>query len=474
MVRNLLSNALKYTMRGKVLLGCRRHGGMLRIEVCDTGAGIAEQDLAAIFDEYHQLDNPARERSRGLGLGLSIVQRLATLLGHPVQVRSRPGKGSIFSIDVMLPVAGVSSVGPPSCRGGPANDGGQHTGAILVVEDDTELRELLEMILKEEGHRPATAPDGPAALELVIHGGFQPDLILADYNLPNGMDGLFVTAKIRERLHRHIPVIVLTGDISTDALRRIAGQDCLQLNKPVKTTDVLQAIQRLLSIAQPALHPPPQRAEAAPHSETSVIFIVDDDGHVRDGIRDLLEADGRVVEGFASCEAFLDAYRPGQAGCLLVDAYLPGMTGLELLERLHHAGDRLPAIMITGNSDVPMAVQAMKAGARDFIEKPIGREELLASVARALEQARDAAKLSAWRKVATDHIASLTPRQHQIMDLVLAGHPSKNIAADLSISQRTVENHRAAIMKRTGAKSLPALARLALAAASGQEEVTNT
>lgn len=475
MVRNLLSNALKYTMRGKVLLGCRRHGGMLRIEVCDTGAGIAEQDLAAIFDEYHQLDNPARERSRGLGLGLSIVQRLATLLGHPVQVRSRPGKGSIFSIDVMLPVAGVSSVEDrPHVASGPANDGGQHTGAILVVEDDTELRELLEMILKEEGHRPATAPDGPAALELVIHGGFQPDLILADYNLPNGMDGLFVTAKIRERLHRHIPVIVLTGDISTDALRRIAGQDCLQLNKPVKTTDVLQAIQRLLSIAQPALHPPPQRAEAAPHSETSVIFIVDDDGHVRDGIRDLLEADGRVVEGFASCEAFLDAYRPGQAGCLLVDAYLPGMTGLELLERLHYAGDRLPAIMITGNSDVPMAVQAMKAGARDFIEKPIGREELLASVTRALEQARDAAKLSAWRKVATDHIASLTPRQHQIMDLVLAGHPSKNIAADLSISQRTVENHRAAIMKRTGAKSLPALARLALAAASGQEEVTNT
>jgi two-component system CheB/CheR fusion protein len=476
MVRNLLSNALKYTMRGKVLLGCRRHGGMLRIEVCDTGAGIAEQDLAAIFDEYHQLDNPARERSRGLGLGLSIVQRLATLLGHPVQVRSRPGKGSIFSIDVMLPVAGVSSVEDrPHVASGPANDGGQHTGAILVVEDDTELRELLEMILKEEGHRPATAPDGPAALELVIHGGFQPDLILADYNLPNGMDGLLVTAKIRERLHRHIPVIVLTGDISTDALRRIAGQDCLQLNKPVKTTDVLQAIQRLLSIAQPALHPPPpQRAEAAPHSETSVIFIVDDDGHVRDGIRDLLEADGRVVEGFASCEAFLDAYRPGQAGCLLVDAYLPGMTGLELLERLHHAGDRLPAIMITGNSDVPMAVQAMKAGARDFIEKPIGREELLASVTRALEQARDAAKLSAWRKVATDHIASLTPRQHQIMDLVLAGHPSKNIAADLSISQRTVENHRAAIMKRTGAKSLPALARLALAAASGQEEVTNT
>ena len=115
--------------------------------------------------------------------------------------------------------------------------------------------------------------------------------------------------------------------------------------------------------------------------------------------------------------------------------------------------------MITGNSDVPMAVQAMKAGASDFIEKPISRDELLASVERALEQSRDSSKLSARREDAAKHVAGLTPRQHQIMELVLAGHPSKNIAADLGISQRTVENHRASIMKKTGSKSVPALAR---------------
>jgi two-component system CheB/CheR fusion protein len=120
--------------------------------------------------------------------------------------------------------------------------------------------------------------------------------------------------------------------------------------------------------------------------------------------------------------------------------------------------------MMTGDSDVQIAVQAMKAGASDFIEKPIGRGDLLDSVARALEQSRDSNKRAAWQEAAANHIAGLTPRQHQIMDLVLAGHPSKNIAADLGISQRTVENHRASIMTRTGAKSLPALARLALAA----------
>jgi len=201
------------------------------------------------------------------------------------------------------------------------------------------------------------------------------------------------------------------------------------------------------------------------------IFIVDDDSNIRDGIRSVLEEDGRAVEDYAACETFLAAYRPDREACLLIDAYLPGMNGLELLQRLNNAGRRLPAIMITGYGDVPMAVQAMKAGALDFIEKPIGRAELLASIDRALEQARDATKRNAWRDDAARHVADLTSRQRQVMDMVLAGHPSKNIAADLGISQRTVENHRASIMRKTGSKSLPALARLALAAAwSGDDE----
>jgi two-component system, chemotaxis family, CheB/CheR fusion protein len=474
MLRNLLSNALKYTKRGKVLLGCRRRGQMLSIEVWDTGVGIAEQDLRVIFDEYHQIDNAARESSLGLGLGLSIVQRLATLLGHPVHVRSQPGRGSVFSIDVLLPPNEAPRAKEPSLMGkDQMTAGAHHTGAILVVEDDRELRELLEVVLAEDGHRPASAPDGAAALQFLAHSDFKPDLILADYNLPNGMDGLLVAAKIREILHRQIPVMVMTGDISTETLRRIASQDCVQLCKPVKAMDVMHTIQRLLPASQGALHgPATRRFEAVRSAETAVIFVVDDDSYVREGIRGLLEAEGSAVEDFDSCESFLEAYRPGREACLLVDGYLPGMTGLELLLRLKARGDRLPAIMITGKSDVPMAVQAMKAGASDFIEKPVGRGELLASVERALEQARDTTKLSAWRRDASERLDKLTLRQRQIMEMVLAGHPSKNIAADLSLSQRTVENHRASIMKKMGAKSLPALARLALAAASDGDRET--
>ncbi|WP_020177337.1 chemotaxis protein CheB [Methyloferula stellata] len=467
MIRNLISNALKYTKHGKVLLGCRRREGTLRIEIWDTGIGIPEAELQTIFEEYHQLDNAARQPSHGLGLGLAIVQRLSELLDHRIRVRSHLGKGSVFAIDVALPAKGTA---PQLEFDQHRGDGGiaestRHTGVILVVEDDREVRELLDVILTEEGHRPVIASDGLAALELLTQRAIQPDLILTDYNLPNGMDGLEVAAKIREKLNRQIPVIILTGDISTSALRRIASQDCVQLNKPVKSMQVTQAIQRLLPILQPVSKSHLRRGfKAAQSPEAAVIFVVDDDNHLREGIRSLLEADGRVVEDYASCEAFLEVYRPDREACLLVDAYLPGMGGLELLQRLHDAGHRLPAIMITGNSDVPMAVQAMKAGALDFIEKPIGRDELLACVENALEHARDTSKLSTWREEARTRIAGLTLRQHQIMDLILAGHPNKNIAADLGISQRTVENHRATIMMKTGSKSLPALARLAFAA----------
>ena len=457
MIRNLLANALKYTKTGKVLLGCRRHRDRVSIEIWDTGVGIPDDALQAIFEEYHQLDNPARERSRGLGLGLSIVQRLGALLGHRVHVRSTPGKGSVFSMDVTLPAAQPRPERAPLAPDQSAGETAR-SGAILVIEDDPEVRELLDIFLTDEGHTTATAPDGFAALDLIAHRRIRPDLVLSDYNLPGGMDGLHLIAKLRELLGHPVPAIVLTGDISNETLREIARQGCVQLNKPMKLRELSQIIQRLL----PQSMPPAVRAETA--GDAPVIFVIDDDIVLRGAVREVLEEDGHLVETFASGEAFLEAYRPGRAGCLLIDATLPGMSGLDLLRRLNEAGHRLPSIMITGNSDVPMAVEAMKAGASDFIEKPISRADLIACVGRALEQARDAGKASAWQETAASQVADLTPRQRQIMDMVLAGHPSKNIAADLGVSQRTVENHRASIMKKTGSKSLPALARLALAA----------
>ena len=476
MIRNLISNALKYTKRGRVLVGCRRRQGKLRIEIWDTGIGIPQSELRAIFDEYHQVDNAARQRSQGLGLGLSIVKSLGELLSHSIRVRSLHGKGSVFSIEVPLTPGGVPS--PPDRRARPADDGPTQTapgtGAILIIEDDPEIREHLELFLNEEGYQTSAAVDGHDALELLARGTTRPDLVLADYNLPRGMNGVQVCQKLRRELDRPIPFIILTGDISTETLRDIALHDCVHLNKPVKLGDLTRAIEKLLAKpAEPHVLLPPHSAHALGASGAARIIVVDDDDQVREAMRTVLEDDGRVVESYASSEAFLDAFDPGRSACLLIDAYLPGMSGLELLEKLHDQGHRLPAIMITGNADVPMAVEAMKAGALDFIEKPIGRSELIASVERALELSQDSSKLLKLRESASAHLAGLTARQREVMDRVLAGQPSKNIAADLGISQRTVENHRASIMRRTGSKSLPALARLALLA-SGREEEPST
>ena len=455
-IRNLLSNAVKFTAHGKILLGCRRRAGAVSIEVWDTGKGIPKAELAAIFEEYHQLDNPARERSRGLGLGLSIVNRLATLLEHPVSVRSEPGKGSVFTVAIGRSAASAATpiIQAPAPR----------CGQILAVEDDPDMRELIGMVLESEGHRAVTAADGPAALALVAQGVIVPDLLLADYNLPHGLNGLQLASALRAHLGRAIPVIILTGDISTDTLRDVALQHCVQLNKPVKHHELTRLIEDLLA-GHPALATPPRPVIAAPvRPHACTVFVVDDDAGIRDALRSVIEDDGRNAVCFETGAAFLAAYRPGGEACLLIDAYLPGMNGIALLQRLRQAGQALPAIMITGSSDVPMAVEAMKAGASDFIEKPVGAVELLRSIGRALDQARDSTKLTAWRAEAMDHVAGLTARQRQIMTLVLAGHPSKNIAMDLGISQRTVENHRASIMHKTGCASLPALARLALAA----------
>ncbi len=473
MIRNLLSNALKYTKRGRILFGCRPHDGWLSIQIWDTGIGIPQEQLEAIFQEFHQLDNPARERHRGQGLGLSILQRLGRLLGHEVRVQSTYGKGSMFAVDVPLALAENAGLGP--LEGGTAletdTETVRHTGMILLVEDEPDLRDLLASVLTSRGHQVASVADGVAALDWIARGGVQPDLILADHNLPRGLTGLELILKLRKNLDRHIPAIVLTGDICTQTARDVALAQCTLLNKPAKLKEVSYVIQRLLTQAERASTGGRGSVDALPGegvkpADTTCVYVVDDDDTLRETLHMVLAAAGYTVRDFPSCEAFLETYMPGPDSCLLVDAFLPGMKGLGLLAELRGRGDPIPTIMITGSNGIEFAVDAMKAGANDFIEKPFERVDVLESISRALEHSQDANKLLAWKRAASDQLADLTPRQKQIMELVLEGRPSKNIAADLGISQRTVENHRAEIMKRTGSKSIPALARLALAAST--------
>ncbi|WP_297835831.1 response regulator, partial [Pseudomonas sp.] len=248
-------------------------------------------------------------------------------------------------------------------------------------------------------------------------------------------------------------------DVSGQTALDVAAAGCAQLNKPAKFKELIQLVHSMFAQLE-SEHTP--LCEGPP--TTSVIYVVDNDRVMRDTVRHILRAEGYQVCDFATCEAFLLAYSPQECACLLLDAQLPGMNGIDMLRGLRQQGDQVPIIITSGSSDIAIAVEAMKAGAWDFIEKPCNRNEMLDSINRALGRSQQNHRILAGRQGAIDYIATLTARQRQIMDMVLAGHPSKNIAVDLGISQRTVENHRASIMTRTHSRSIPALARLALAA----------
>jgi two-component system CheB/CheR fusion protein len=453
MVRNLVSNAIRYTTEGKVLLGCRRHGDKLRIEVWDTGVGIAEDEIPRIFEEYHQASGQSEEG--GLGLGLAIVERLGQLLGHPITVRSRLTNGSVFSIEVPLARQRPGPLRKPSRGQEPITP--QRQGGILVIEDDPALREMLQLTLANEGYRTAAAANGRAALALVDGGGFRPDLIISDFILPGGMNGAQTAAAVRSALGRQVPVVYLTGDIRSASLRDLNLTRSLRLTKPVKQRELSYAVQHLLAA--------PPHADL-PEADVPTIFVIDDDRAVRDAMTDALQSAGYRVQVYPSADAFLTAYRADSKGCVVTDVRMPGTSGFELLARLAAAGNVLPSILITGHGDVATAVEAMKAGAVDFIEKPIRGHELLVCIERALQHNVNSAERSAWRTAAAMRIAALTRRERDVMNQIVAGHANKEIAARLGIAQRTVETHRAKVMKKMEATSFSDLIRMVIAARS--------
>jgi len=195
-----------------------------------------------------------------------------------------------------------------------------------------------------------------------------------------------------------------------------------------------------------------------------LIVVVDDDAIVSAGFVAMLEGAGFRVVCYASAEELFVTDWANQAACILLDVNLPGIGGVEALRRLAAAGNHVPVVMITGTADVTLAVQAMQAGASDFIEKPASEKDLLTAIDRAIALGAGGSVLEKLQGEASRFTAQLTRRQLQILKLVVEGRASKNIAADLSISQRTVENHRAVIMRKSGVKSLPALARLVFVA----------
>jgi len=195
----------------------------------------------------------------------------------------------------------------------------------------------------------------------------------------------------------------------------------------------------------------------------TTVFIVDDDQEVRDALQLLMESVGLRVQAFSSAQAYLDQFDPELPGCLVLDVRMPGMSGLDLQAKLVEERLHPPIVIITGHGDVPMAVRAVQAGAVDFVQKPFNDQALLDSVHRALsrdaEQRGEASRLQDIQ----GRFNRLTPREQEVLELVIAGKRNKVIAADLGISQSTVEAHRAKVMEKMEANTLSDLMRMMLA-----------
>jgi len=195
---------------------------------------------------------------------------------------------------------------------------------------------------------------------------------------------------------------------------------------------------------------------------TPTVFVVDDDEGVRNSLRFLLKSVGLTTRALASASEFLEVYKHNQPGCLVLDVRMPGMSGIELQQQLNLRGAAIPVIFITGHGDIPMAVEAMQHGAFDFLQKPFRDQDLIERIQRALERdARNRAALAQHVRI-RERLDSLTPREREVLTLMTRGKPNKVMAAELGVSQRTVEIHRARVMEKSGANSLAHLVRMVM------------
>jgi two-component system response regulator FixJ len=196
--------------------------------------------------------------------------------------------------------------------------------------------------------------------------------------------------------------------------------------------------------------------------QPATVFVVDDDEGVRNSLRFLLKSVGLATRIQSSAGEFLESYKQSQPGCLVLDVRMPGMSGLELQQQLNLRGATIPVIFITGHGDIPMAVEAMQHGAFDFLQKPFRDQDLIDRIQRALERdARSRKALSQHSQIRT-RIESLTAREREVLALMTQGKPNKVMAAELGVSQRTVEIHRARVMEKSGAASLAQLVRMVM------------
>jgi signal transduction histidine kinase len=240
-LRNLLSNAVRYTDKGRVVIGCRR-GERLSVEIWDTGCGIAVDQQDLIFQEFYQVGNPERDRTRGLGLGLAIVQRLTRILDTPMRMQSRVDKGSVFKLSVALAATGQAITEPA-----PDSSVVAHRPlSILVIDDEAAIQEAMSALLVGWGHSVVAAGSCTEMLDRAAGFTTTPDLIISDYRLRDDENGIATIERLRSEFNNDIPAILITGDTAPDRIREATASDCFLMHKPVSNSRLRAAISNLV------------------------------------------------------------------------------------------------------------------------------------------------------------------------------------------------------------------------------------
>ncbi|MBU0751287.1 MAG: hybrid sensor histidine kinase/response regulator [Gammaproteobacteria bacterium] len=246
-LRNLLGNAIRYTQEGGVLIGCRRRQGRLVIAVADTGIGIAANQHAAVFAEFFQAGNQARDRKQGLGLGLAIVQRLAHLLDHPLSLRSELGRGSCFAVAVPLAAATDAAAAAAPEAEDIAMAASLAGRRVLAIDDDEAIRSGLTSLLQGWGCTVTAAGSVVDALEQVDAGPAAIDAVVSDMGLPGPGNGIDAIVALRQRFGSRLPAILVTGDTSRAALQAATAANLILLHKPIKPAQLRAALSAALA-----------------------------------------------------------------------------------------------------------------------------------------------------------------------------------------------------------------------------------
>jgi PAS domain S-box-containing protein len=244
-LQNFISNAIRYTTQGKVLLGARRVGNKLRLEVWDTGVGIAPDKIGEVFEEFKRIDNPRHSEVQGLGLGLAITERIARMLAHDLNVRSWPMEGTVFSVDVPLGDPNKAERAAPESRGW-IKSKGLNGIKVLVIDNEPKILEGMSALLKGWSCEVRTALSAVEAETIIRAESFTPDIILADYHLSENDTGLMALEQIEPLLENPVPAIVITADRTDEIKQEIANAGAKLLNKPVKPAALRQMITKSL------------------------------------------------------------------------------------------------------------------------------------------------------------------------------------------------------------------------------------